>query len=68
MARAIISELACMPVHIPGQLLSVFEKWLRTEAALSVHPAPLLAVRNEENTKKKEAETGKILTTPHHLE
>lgn len=31
----------------------MFEKWLRTEAALSVHPAPLLAVRNEENKKKR---------------
>lgn len=36
MAKAIISELACMPVHIPGQLPSLFGRSLCTEAALSV--------------------------------
>lgn len=57
MARAIISELACTPVHIPGQLPSVFGKSLCTEAALSVYPSPLLVVWNEEN---KKAQTGNL--------
>lgn len=51
-----------MPVHIPGQLPSVFEKSLCTEAALSVYPAPLLVVWNEEN--KKKAQTGGIWKNP----
>lgn len=61
MARAIISELACTPVHIPGQLLSVFGKSLCTEAALSVYSSPLLVVWNEEN---KTAQTGEIWKNP----
>lgn len=57
MARAIISELAYTPVHIPGQLPSVFGESLCTEAALSVYSSSLLVVWNEEN---KKVPTGEI--------
>lgn len=69
MARAIILELACTPVHIPRQLPCVFGKSLCTEAALSVYPSPLLVVWNEENKKSTNwVNLEKSWRLPHHSE